>query len=151
MMESANTHLIEEKHQLETSVMQVLAENNQQKTENNQLKTENNQQKTENNQLKTENNRLKTEINQLWNQIAAERIQLESHKKENLHRESRHQREKQIFQSEVERLIKEVEHITRVSISKKSVVSILHSYKVSPYILSRALTTLGLINFNGKV
>ncbi len=123
MMESANTQLIQEKHQLETSVMQVQAESNQQKIENNQLR----------------------------DQIAAERIQLESHKEENLHQEFRHQREKQILQSEVERLTKELECITTVSISKKSIVSILHSYKVSAYILSRALTTLGLINFNGKV
>ncbi len=52
-------------------------------------------------QVQAENNQQKTEINQLRNQIAAERIQLESHK-ENLHLESRHQREKQILQSEVE-------------------------------------------------
>ncbi len=123
MMESANTQLTEEKHQLETSVMQVQAESNQQKTE----------------------------INLLRNQIAAESIQLEFHKAEKLHQESRHQREKQILQSEVERLTKELERIITVSISKKSLVSILHSYKVSSYILSRALTTLGLINFNGKV
>ncbi len=109
IMESANTQLIEEKHQLETSVMQVQAENNQQKTENSQLKTE---------------------INQLRNQIAAERIRLESHhKEEKLHLESRHQRERQILHSEVERLTKELERITSVSINKKSLVSILHSYK----------------------
>ena len=69
ILESANTQLIEEKHQLE-SVMQVQAENDQVKS----------QQKTENNQLR--------------NQIKAERIQLESHlKEEKLHLESRHQRE----------------------------------------------------------
>ncbi len=131
MLESANTQLIEEKHQLETSVMQVQEESNQQKTEIHQ-------QKTENHQLKS--------------QIAAERIQLESHhKEEKLHLVSRHQKEKQILHSEVERLTKELKCITTVSISKKSVVSILHSYEVSPYILSRALTTLGLINFNDKV
>ncbi len=108
MLESANTQLIEEKHQLETSGIQVQAENDQQKTENNRLKTEN---------------------NQLRSQIAAERIQLESHKEEKLHLESCHQREKQILQSEVERLTKELEHIITVSISKKSLVSILHSCK----------------------
>ncbi len=114
MLESANTQLIEEKHQLETSVMQVQAESNQQKTENNQLKTEINQ-------LKIENNKLK-------NQIAAERIQLESHhNEEKLYLEFRRQREKQL-QSEVEQLTKELEHITTVSIGKKSLVSILHSY-----------------------
>ncbi len=101
LLESANSLLIEEKHQLETNGIQVQAENDQLK----------NQQKTENNQLKTENN-------QLRNQIAAERIQLESH----------HQREK-LLQSEVERLTKELEHITTVSISKKSLVRILHSCK----------------------
>ncbi len=100
LLKSSNTQLIEEKHQLETTVMQVQAENNQLKS----------QQKTENNQLRS--------------QIAAERIQLESHHKEDkLHLESRYQREKQILQSEVERLTKELEHITTVSISKKSVVS----------------------------
>ncbi len=131
MLESANTQLIEEKHQLETSVMQVQEESNQQKSEIHQ-------QKTENHQLKS--------------QTAAERIQLESHhKEEKLHLVSRHQKEKQILHSEVERLTKELKRITTVSISKKSVVSILHSYEVSPYILSRALTTLGLINFNDKV
>ncbi len=89
MMESANTQLIEEKHQLETNVMQVQADNNQ-----------------------------------LRNQIAAERIGLESHhKEEKLHMESRHQREKQILQSEVERLTKELERINTGSISKKSLVS----------------------------
>ncbi len=109
MFQSASAHLIEEKHQLETSVMQVQAENSQQKSENNQLKTEN---------------------NQLRYQIAAERIQLESHyKEEKLHLESRHQREKQLLQSEVERLTNEVERITTVSISKKSLVSTIHSYK----------------------
>ncbi len=138
-MTEENTKLeSEEKHQLETSVMQVQAENNQ-------LRTEVNQQKTESNQLKNE-------INQLKSQIAVERIQLEfHHNEEKLHLESHHQREKQIIQSEVERLTKELEHTTRVSISKKLLVSILHSYKVSSYILSRALTTLGLINFNDKV
>ncbi len=91
----------QEKHQLETSVMQVQAEDNQWKTENNELR----------------------------NQIAAERIQLESHHKEDkLHLEFCHQREKQILLSEVERLTKELERITTVS-SKKSLVSILHSYK----------------------
>ncbi len=136
MLESANTQLIE---QLETSVSQVQAENNQ-------LRTEVNQQKTESNQLKTENH-------QLRHQIAAERIQLESHhKEEKFHLESRHKKKKQILQSEVDRLTKELERITTVSINKKSVVSILHSYKVSTYIiLSRALTTLGLISFNDKV
>ncbi len=124
MLESANTQLIEEKHQLETSVMQVQAENNQQKTENHQQKS----------------------------QIAAERIQLESHHNEEmLHLVSRHQKEKHTLQSEVDRLTKELECITTVSISKKSLVNILHSYEVSPYILSRALTTLGLICFNDKV
>ncbi len=123
MFQSASAHLIEEKHQLETSVVQVQAENSQQKSENNQLKTENNQ-------LKTENNQLKTEVKQLRYQNAAERIQLESHhKEEKLHLESLHQREKQIFQSEVERLTKELERITTVSISKKSLVSTMHSYK----------------------
>ncbi len=101
ILESANTQLIGEKHQLETSIMQVQAENNQQKTEYNQLK----------------------------NQIAAERIQLQSHHKEKLHLESRHQREKQLLYSEVERLTKELERITTVSIGKKSIVSILHSYQ----------------------
>ncbi len=104
MLQSASAQLIEEKHQLqatimelETSVMQVQAENNQQKTEIDILKTENNQQR---------------------NQIAAERIQL-----------ARHQRENQLLQSEVERLTKELECITTVSISKKSLVSTMHSYK----------------------
>ncbi len=131
MLESANTQLIEEKHQLETSVMQVLqAENDQLRTEVNQQKTESNQQKAENNQLKTESNQQKTEVNQLKSQIAAERIQLESHhKEEKLHLEFCHQREKQILQSEVERLTKELECITTVPISKKLLVSILHSYK----------------------
>ncbi len=129
MMESANTQLIEERHQLET-IMQVQAENNEQKTEIHQLKTEN---------------------GQLRNQIADERIQLESHKEENRNQESRHQREKNILQSQVERLTKELEGFTTVSINKKSLVSILHSCKVSSYTLSRALTTLGLIHFNGKV
>ncbi len=70
MLESANIQFIEEKHQLETIVMHVQAENDQLKS----------QQKTENNQLR--------------NQIKAERIQLESHhKEEKLHLESRHQRE----------------------------------------------------------
>ncbi len=103
MLESANAQLIEEKHQLETSVMQVQAESNQQKTENNELR----------------------------NQIAAERIQLESHhKEEKLHLDSRHQREKQLLQSEVEQLTKELEHINTVSTKKDSLVSsILHSYK----------------------
>ncbi len=131
--------------------MQVQAENNQLRTEVNQQKTESNQQKAENNQLKTESNQQKTEVNQLKSQIAAERIQLESHKKEKLHLESCHQREKQLLQSEVDRLTKELECIIAVSISKKSVVSILHSYEVSPYILSRALTTLSLISYNDKV
>ncbi len=91
MFQSASAQVIEEKHQLETSVMQV----------------------------QTENNQLKTENNQLRNQVAAERIQLES----------QHQREKQLLQSEVERLTKELERITTVSISKKSLVSTMHSYQ----------------------
>ena len=111
LMESAkNTQLIKDKHQSETSVMQVQAENNQ---------------------LKTENNRLKTENNQLRDQIAAENVQLESHhKEEKLHLESRHQREKRILQSEVERLTKELEHITTVSTKTKLLVSILHFCKL---------------------
>ncbi len=81
-------------------------------------------------QVQAENNQQKTEINQLRNQIAAERIQLESHhKEEKLHLESRHQREKQLLQSEVERPTNELEHITTVSIDKKSLVSILHLYQ----------------------
>ncbi len=118
MLESANTQLIEEKHQLETSVMQVQAENNQQKTEMNQLRTENNLLKTENNQLRNL-------------QIAAKRIQFEPHhKEEKLHQEYRCQGEKHIFQSEVERLTKELDRITTVSVTKKSLVSILHVYKL---------------------
>ncbi len=92
------------------------------------------------NQLKAENHKLKTENHPLKNQIAAERIQLEfHHKEEKVHLESRHQREKQLLQSEVERLTKKQELITAVSISKKSVVSILHSYEhaVSFYIISK--------------
>ncbi len=104
MLQSASAQLIEEKHQLQASVTQVQAENNQ-------LKIENNQQKTEIEILKTENN-------QQRNQIAAERIQL-----------AHHQREKQLLQSEVERLTKEMEHIATVSISKKSLVSTMHSYQ----------------------
>ncbi len=118
MVQSASAQLIEEKHQLETSVMQVLAENNQLKAENDQLKS----------QQKTENNQLKIEVNQLRNQIAAERIQLESHKEEKFHLESCHQREK-LLQSEVERLTKELKRITTVSITKKSLVSTMHSYQ----------------------
>ncbi len=73
---------------------------------------------------------VQAECNQLRNQIAAERIQLESHhKEEKLHLESRHQREKQILQSEVERLTKELEHITTASVSNKSLVSTEYSYK----------------------
>ncbi len=103
MFQSASAQLVEENHQLETSVTQVQAENNQ---------------------LKTENNQLRSQI------AAAERIQLESHhKEEKLHLESRHQREKQILQSEVERLTKELERITTVSISKKSLVSTMHSFR----------------------
>ncbi len=89
MLQSANTQLIEDKHQLETSVMQVQAENNQQKAE----------------------------MNQVSNQIAAERIQLESiHKEEKLHLYSRHRRAKQLLQSEVKQLTKELEHITTQSL-----------------------------------
>ncbi len=94
-------------------------------------------------QVQAENNQWKTENNELRNQIAAERIQLESHHKEDkLHLEVCHQKEKQILLSEVERLTKELERITTVSISKKSLVSILHSYKECSYILSRVLATL---------
>ncbi len=121
ILEFANTQLIEEKRQLETSVMLVQAENNQLM---NQHLTENNQLKSENDQLKTENNQLKTENNQLRSQIAAERIQSESHhKEEKLHLESHHQREKQLLQPEVERLTKELDRINTGSISKNSIVS----------------------------
>ncbi len=101
MLQSGSAQLIEEKHQFQASVME----------------------------LKTEIDLLKTENNQQRNQIAAERIQLESHhKEEKLHLESLHQREKQLLQSEVERLTKELELITRMSISTKSLVSTMHSY-----------------------
>ncbi len=110
MLQSLNTQLIKEKHQLETSVLQL-------ETRVMQVQAENNQQKTENNQLKS--------------QIAAERIQLESHHKEKLHLESRHQREKQLLQPQVERLTKELERITTVSIEKKSLVSYLFFNSIS--------------------
>ncbi len=117
ILQSASAQLIEEKHQLQASVMELETSVMQVQAESNQLKTENKQQKTEIDILKTENS-------QQRNQIAAERIQLESHhKEEKLHLESRHQREKQILQFEVERLTKELEHITTLSISKKSLVS----------------------------
>ncbi len=120
MLESANTQLLEKKRQMETSVMQVQAENNQLM---NQHLTENNLLKSENDQLKAENHQQKTENNQLRNQIA-EKVQLESHhKEEKLHLEFRHQREKQLLQSEVERLTKDLERINTGSISKKSIVS----------------------------
>ncbi len=102
MLQSASAQLIEEKHQFQASVME----------------------------LKTEIDLLKTVNNQQRNQIAAERIHLESHhKEEKLHLESHHQREKQLLQSEMERLTKELELITRMSISTKSLVSTMHSYK----------------------
>ncbi len=123
MLESANTQLLEKKRQLETSVMQVQAENNQLM---NQHLTENyNLLKSENDQLKAENHQQKTENNQLRNLIA-EKVQLESHhKEEKLHLEFRHQREKQLLQSEVERLSKELDRINTGSISKKSIVSMI--------------------------
>lgn len=110
MLETANVQLMEDKDQLESRIMQVHAENNELKTENNQLKTENTQQKTE--------------IIQLRNKITAGKIQQESqHKKERLHLEFHHQKEKQILQSEVEQLTEKLERITTVSVGKKLLVS----------------------------
>ncbi len=129
MLEFSNTQLIEEKHQLETSVMQVQAENNQQKTENNQQRTENNQLKTENSQQKTEINQLKSENDRLRKQITDETIQLISrHEQEKLQFESHYHQKRQILQSEVERLTKELERIKTVSIDKKSLVSIVYLF-----------------------
>ncbi len=97
MFQSASEQLIEEKHQLETTVKQVQAENNQLKAENKILR----------------------------NQIAPEIIRMESqYKEEKFRLESYYQKEKEKLLSEIELLTIQLKHISTVSVDKKLLVSI---------------------------